>query len=178
MNIIQLIQNMFCGEPDCPDTEYLTERIETLSDGLAHCIGPIDIIEEHKAVTSPYDAIYGYDMVAADAAYLAYTIEDWKSIMYRLHRHLGDKLEYSPNISDCDDFALLYASTLAYSAYRAGLSKQFAFAIAWSDTHAFNLVIDSDHTSWIVEPQTGDIIGRLGDDNGDAYDVQKIWFMA
>lgn len=179
-NIMELIREMFWGSNkcSCKDIDYLTKRIETLSEELSLCIGPVDIIEEHKTEVSPYDAIYGYDMVAADAKYLTYTFEDWQSIMFRLHRHIGDKFKYNSDISDCDDFALLYASTLAYSAYREGLSKQPAFAIAWSYTHAFNLFIDDEDTAWIVEPQLGTIIGRLGENNGDSYDVKKIWFMS
>lgn len=178
MNIIEIIRNILCGTQDCPDTDYLTERIETLSEELALCIGPVDIIEEYKTSVCPYDVIYGYDLIIADSEYLTYTIEDWKAIMFRLHRHIGDKFKYHADISDCDDFALLYASTLAYSAYRAGLSKQIACAVAWSYTHAFNLIIDDDNDAWIVEPQTGDVVGRLGENNGDEYDVQKIWFLS
>lgn len=173
-----MIQNIFCGTKRCPDTDYLTERVETLSHELSLCVGPIDIIEDHKTVISPYDSIEGYNMVVADQVYLGYTIEDWTSIITRLHKKLAEKYEWTKEVYDCDDIALLYISILAYSAYREGLSKQPAMAIAWSNIHAFNLVIDDNSTSWIVEPQTGDIIGRLGEDNGESYDVKKIWFLS
>lgn len=177
MNVLKMLHDVFWGPDKCPDTDYLTERIETLSHELSHCVGSIDIIEEYKTEISPYDTIYNYDMVAADMEYLTYTITDWKAIMARLHRHLGDKYEWTKNVYDCDDIALLYASTLAYSAYRAGLSKQPAFAIAWSRTHAFNLFIDSAKTVWLVEPQTGDVIGKMIHNIDSSYDVRKIWFI-
>ena len=180
MNMLEVIRDMFFGRakcPECPNIGYLTERIETLSHELSLCVGPIDIIEQHKTIISPYDVIYGYDTVVADQVYLTYTIEDWTAIVSRLHRQLGGKYEWTKEVYDCDDIALLYASTLAYSAYRAGLSKQPAFAIAWSRTHAFNLLIDNDNGAWLIEPQTGTILGRLGEDNGDTYDVKKIWFI-
>ena len=103
---------------------------------------------------------------------------DWISIISRLHLNLGNRYEWTKSIYDCDDIALLYASTLAYSAYRAGLTKQPAFAIAWSYTHAFNLLIDSNNTVWLIEPQVGKIVGKLGGVHDDTYNVQKIWFMS
>lgn len=178
MNIINIIRDIFCGTPSCPDTDYLTERITTLSDELSKCIGPIDIIEDYQTKINPYYVIKGYDVRQADVEYLTYMPTDWSAILTRLHRHLGSKYEWTKDIYDCDDIALLYASTVAYSAYRAGLSIQPAFAIAWSNTHAFNLIIDHTNVSWIVEPQTGNVVGRLDEDNGDMYDVKKIWFMS
>ena len=49
---------------------------------------------------------------------------------------------------DCDEFSF---SLMGY--WNVGL-KQFAFGIAWSSKHAFNIMIDNDHQIWIVEPQT------------------------
>ena len=95
-----------------------------------------------------------------------------------MHRHMGDKFKYESDISDCDDFALLYASIIAYSAYRTGLLKQPAFCIIWSNIHAYNGFITSDNEVFLYEPQTGDIIGRLGDDLGKMYDSKKIWFLS
>lgn len=177
MSIINIIRNIFCGALSCPDTDYLIKQIESLTRELSHCIGSVDIIEEYQTEINPHTVIKGYDMVIADAKYLTYKIEDWKSIMYRLHRHLGSKLKYGTNVSDCDNFALLYASTLAHSAYRAGLSKQIAFCIIWSSTHAYNGFITSDGDMFLYEPQTGDIIGKIDADNGDMYNSKKIWFL-
>lgn len=178
MGIMEMIRNMFRGTSKCPDTGYLTKRIETLSAELAHCVGPIEIIEEHKSTISPYDIIDGYDMVIADISYLTYSIDDWSSLIARLHKNLGNKYEWTKSVYDCDDIALLYASTLAYSAYRAGFTKQPAFGVAWSNSHAFNILIDSKNTVWLVEPQTGSIVRRLSDNIYDMYDVKKIWFLS
>lgn len=175
---MEIIRDMFRGTPECPDTDYLTERVKTLSNELSRCVGPIDITEKHQASVQPHYILGKYDLVIADYDYLLYTIDDWSSIIARLHRQLGEKYEWTKSVYDCDDIALLYASTLAYSAYRAGLSKQPAFAIAWSDKHAFNLLIDDNKTVWLVEPQTGSIIGRLNNNYDDMYDVKKIWFLS
>ena len=178
MNMMELIRDMFRGTSKCPDTDYLKKRIETLSAELARCVGPIEIIEDHKSVISPYDVIKGYDMVVADRVYLAYSIEDWTALIARLHKNLGNKYEWTESVYDCDDIALLYASTLAYSAYRAGFTKQPAFGVAWSKSHAFNILIDSKDTVWLVEPQNGSILRKLTDRIYDMYDVQKIWFLS
>lgn len=178
MNLIKIIQNILCGTPVCPDTDYLTERIETLSEELALCIGPIDLMEKTSTSINPHRVIKGYNLVIADTEYLTYTFDNWKSILTRLHKHLGEKYNWTKEIYDCDNISLVYTSTLAYSAYRAGLSKQVAFGIAWSNTHAFNVAIDDENNVWVIEPQSGSIVGELGTDLGESYDVKKIWFLS
>jgi len=49
---------------------------------------------------------------------------------------------------DCDNF-----SFAAMGYWSQGL-KSFAYGIAWSNSHAFNIFIDSNKQIWIVEPQT------------------------
>lgn len=176
MNIFDIICNALCGNREC-NTNYYVKRIETLSTELARSLGPIDIIEESTGEVNPHHVIKGYDMVIADAKYLTYTIENWGNILHRLHRDLGNKYKWIENVYDCDDIALLYSSILAYSAYRAGLTKQPAFGIAWSNTHAFNLFIDSDNGVYLYEPQSGTFKGLLGNSIHELYCVKKIWFM-
>jgi len=48
---------------------------------------------------------------------------------------------------DCDEFSF---ASMGY--WNEGL-KQFAYGIAWSKTHAFNIMIDNKKQIWIVEPQ-------------------------
>ena len=49
---------------------------------------------------------------------------------------------------DCDNFSF------ALLGYWSESLESFAFGIAWSRTHAFNIMIDKDKKIWIVEPQT------------------------
>ena len=177
MDIIKLICNIVCKRKDSPDIDYLTERIKILSNELSYCLGPIDIIEIHKTEVNPHHIITGYDMVIADEKYLTYDIKDWKTILMRLHRNLANKSKYRKSIWDCDNISFIYSSILSYSAYRAGLSKQPAFAIAWSNTHAFNLFIDNNNNVHIYEPQSGTFKGLLGNSLNESYCVKKIWFM-
>jgi len=49
---------------------------------------------------------------------------------------------------DCDEFSF---ALMGY--WNKGL-EQFAFGIAWSNAHAFNIMVDNNKQIWIVEPQT------------------------
>jgi len=49
---------------------------------------------------------------------------------------------------DCDEF-----SSALNGYWNDGL-KQFAFGIAWSKPHAFNIMVDEQKQIWIVEPMT------------------------
>lgn len=49
---------------------------------------------------------------------------------------------------DCDNFSF------ALNGYWSDGLKSFAFGIAWSNNHAFNVMIDKDKEIWIVEPQS------------------------
>ena len=49
---------------------------------------------------------------------------------------------------DCDNFSF---ASMGY--WSEGL-KSFAYGIAWSQAHAFNILIDEKKQIWIVEPQT------------------------
>jgi hypothetical protein len=49
---------------------------------------------------------------------------------------------------DCDNFSF------ALMGYWSENLKSFAFGIALSQTHAFNIMIDNVGVIWIIEPQT------------------------
>jgi hypothetical protein len=49
---------------------------------------------------------------------------------------------------DCDNFSF---ASMGY--WSDGL-KSFAFGIAWSKNHAFNIMVDKDKNVWIIEPQS------------------------
>jgi len=49
---------------------------------------------------------------------------------------------------DCDNFSF------ALMGYWSDGLKSYAFGIAWSASHAFNIMIDQNKVIWIVEPQT------------------------
>lgn len=49
---------------------------------------------------------------------------------------------------DCDNFSF------ALMGYWSESLKSFAFGIAWSAKHAFNIMVDNNRTIWIIEPQS------------------------
>jgi len=49
---------------------------------------------------------------------------------------------------DCDNFSF---ASMGY--WSDGL-KSFAYGIAWSTNHAYNIMIDKDKNVWIIEPQS------------------------
>ena len=57
-------------------------------------------------------------------------------------------VDWIANDHDCDNFSF------ALLGYWSDSLKSFAFGIAWSNTHAFNLMIDNNKQVWIVEPQS------------------------
>jgi hypothetical protein len=60
--------------------------------------------------------------------------------------------QYTAEGHDCDNFSF---ALMGY--WSAGL-ESFAFGIAWSSMHAFNIMLDDQKKLWIVEPQTNNFI--------------------
>ena len=56
--------------------------------------------------------------------------------------------EWKEESYDCDEFSF---ALMGY--WNLGL-YQYAFGIAWTKTHAFNIMVDNKKQIWIVEPQT------------------------
>ena len=64
---------------------------------------------------------------------------------------------------DCDEFSF---ASMGY--WNQGL-KQFAYGIAWSQSHAFNIFIDNENKIWIVEPQSNKYISLEEAKNNALY---------
>jgi len=60
-----------------------------------------------------------------------------------------DKAHYVSEFHDCDDFSFRLMGQFSVKPY-SGL----AFGIAWSRTHAYNIVVVTNEGVFIVEPQT------------------------
>jgi len=179
MNMIKTIMEMLCDNFHRKETEYMTERIQTLSDLLAKSIQPVNITAKETQKINPAEIISNIgDVVIADYPYLAMDYSSWQDNLKRIYYELGNKLSYEPNVFDCDDFALIFASTVAYSAYKSGWDNQPAIGIAWSVNHAFLLFVCNNGDIYLYEPQVGVTIGRLGDDLNEMYKVRKVWFLS
>lgn len=158
----------------CPkvDNTFYIDRIKNLSNALIATKQTIDLEDGFKV--EPRKIVQ--NIVTADLTYIAYEVAEWERILSDLTVK-GD-FEYRKSIFDCDDFALVCASTIAQSAYHANLEYQPAFCIMWSRTHAYNGFITDAREVYVYEPQTNEIMGKLGDDMGENYATTKIWIMS
>ena len=178
MNIIEMIANAITGTRCRRENDYLTERIQTMSASLSRSIQPVDIVARRTQKVNPTRLISKVnDVVIADNFYLAIDKDSWIKNLENVYNELNNKLKYTPNIFDCDDFALVFASTVTYSAFRSMYKIQIAFGIAWSDVHAYNVFICDDGKVYIYEPQNNNVVGLLDSDLAEMYKTKKIWFM-
>jgi len=69
--------------------------------------------------------------------------------------------EWKEESYDCDEFSF---ALMGY--WNLGL-YQYAFGIAWTKTHAFNIMVDNKKQIWIVEPQTN-IFYKIEDKKNNA----------
>ena len=99
-------------------------------------------------------------------------------VLTNIYNILKPTETYAQNIFDCDDFALVFSGVLAYSAFISGFTIQPAFAISWSNSHAFNLFIDNEKNVYVYEPQNNKIMTYAEAIKQNMYSPKKIWFMS
>lgn len=168
----------FIQKPNCNkyqnEITYLNDRVETLTKLIGQSIVPIEITAKIAGRVKPYLFV---NCVVGDGEYETFTLSDWKVILLKIHTQIKDQCIYTPEIFDCDDFALLFSSIMTYSAYKSNMKIQPAFGIAWSKLHAFNIFIANNEV-YIYEPQNNQVM-TLAEANKEAmYKVTKIWFMS
>lgn len=121
-----------------------------------------------------------YDIHYADLDYFATEIRVWKSILTRTHAQVKKALvKWKRNISDCDNWAYTTLDIVSMAFTKAGSSfgLQGALGIAWSKTHAYNLIVDEEKTIWVYEPQTNKIIGKMDEMTDETYISKRVYFM-
>lgn len=120
-------------------------------------------INELKSLLLPYvpvgslylsDRIYGLTSVEEAKRFSAETKIFARTWVEELH--------------DCDEF-----SSALNGYWNDGLS-QFAFGIAWSSPHAFNILVDEKKQVWIVEPQTNKFTKIEDMKNNTTYSPLKL----
>ena len=165
------------------EEEYYENRINTLMELINSFITEEDkqllTIQKPKVIVNPLALGFGY---VADVNYYALDLEDWKRILkvaYRVRQRVFERIAnykeyYDLEAFDCDDYALLTNAIIVLIARYLKLDYQLAFAIAWSDTHAFNIFIANNNTIYIYEPQNGNIYSYpISSD----YQIKEVWFM-
>jgi len=158
------------------DCSYYEERIKELENLLLKSIELPDFsyLSGKVIEIDPRNYIKGVNNVdVADWLYYALDYNDWIDVLNKISKTF--KAVWKEEVFDCDDFSLLFSAMLAYSVYKSGFNKQFAFGIAWSYTHAYNIFIDKSGKVWIFEPQTNKVIGELGKTT-KPYDTVEVWF--
>jgi len=189
LRIQDVLRNIFrpcdCGEElkKCEkDKKYYAKRAETLAKALANSVVLPDTENflVYVGEINPWKTIRKigqYDVVTADKTYYTLAQDSWIKILSSIQSEVEKVLpKWRTNISDCDDYALLMASFVVATFAKSYLDKQVAFAIAWSNNHAYNLFITTEGTCEIYEPQSNVIVGQLGKTTG-IYKTEKIWFM-
>lgn len=68
-----------------------------------------------------------------------------------------DKERYLSEIFDCDDFSFRLMGQFDVMPYSA-----LAFGIAWSRTHAYNVVVVTNEGVFVVEPQSDEMLKVYG----------------
>lgn len=182
MNLIELINRLFTKSTNCEKEikkiKYLNSRLESLIQSLSESIPPISINIEQGGIVKPYNIVNIKDCVVADLEYCSFTLDEWKIILTNIYNVLKPKETYTSKIFDCDDFALVFSGVLTYSAFKSGFLLQPAFAISWSNKHAFNLFVDNKNNVYIYEPQNNKIMTYNEAIKQDTYNVKKVWFMS
>ncbi len=136
-----------------------------------------DIVDIDRAVEIyPYrhPKLNDYELTVADLKYYALVKSDWRDLLDEIHPHLINLIgEWTAEIADCDDFALIMNAFIASSFIKAGFDLQGAFFMAHSPTHAYNIFVDSEKFAWVYEPQTNRVKG-LVDRVDPPYDTKKV----
>ena len=103
-------------------------------------LGTIQLVDVYKLLSPLCKDIYLSD------EYFSLTSMEEASIFSE-----STKVQYQSWVAeshDCDNFSF------ALLGYWSDSLKSFAFGTAWSNKHAFNLMIDNSKHIWICEPQT------------------------
>lgn len=192
--ILNRICNFFCSHSSAyqslraknmklkKDLAYYSSRAESLTFALSNAveIPNISKFTMNKLKINPSQTINTttYNLVKADAYYYAFSLEDWKNILTAIYEQKQKIIDvWIREISDCDDHALIMAGLVASTFSKTNLEYQGAFAIAWSNSHAYNLFITDDNQTYVYEPNGGVIQGELGETDAP-YDTKMIWFMS
>ena len=139
--------------------EELLEEVKTLNERIKDLKGMIDSGDTIDAPI-PLDIIKIADLrsllsLYCGNIYLSDTIYGLTSMEEAKKFSIETKIaarQWIKEQHDCDEFSF---ALMGY--WNVGL-KQFAFGIAWSNSHAFNIMVDEKKQIWIIEPQTNKFI--------------------
>ena len=178
----------------CPDYTTLTRKIDELNtlnqelelrvalltnalDDSFVVLSADDCVDINDATkVYPYSnlVLKQYELTVADLSYYCFPKTQWETLLSEIHPFLTDLIgEWTENVADCDDFALIMNAFVASSFIKGGYDLQGAFFIAHSPTHAYNIFVDNTKQVWVYEPQNDKIVGLIGKAS-KPYDTKKI----
>ena len=103
--------------------------------------GKISIIELSKLLRNNFP---NTKIILSDNNYDLCSLEEAK---YFLGKDITNFEKYEKESYDCDDFSRVLWF------YWKDWQETLAMGIAWSNVHAFNILIDDQKRIWIIEPQ-------------------------
>lgn len=174
----EMIQNMTL------DKLELLQQVKDLNALLASSVIIPDISSfvNYPTAFNAFDNEIGIPLgIIADETYYAFSLEQWKKILTPIQIVVKNTLKkWNPDISDCDDWALVLNGFVVTAFVKTGLTHQGALLFARSRTHAYNVFIaydDSVFTPYIYEPQNNTVIGKLSEVDYEPYVTIKGWLL-
>jgi len=115
---------------------------------------------------------------AGDDEYLALPFEAWSVMLTGIYDVVEAAMgEWKADIHDCENFALDMVHFVSFVCRDSGFPIQAAFSYARSPSHGYNVFIDSGGEAWVFEPQSGKVIGKLGETE-KPYDTIRVYFLS
>jgi hypothetical protein len=170
------------------DVDGLNDELSSLRDTLAGAIVLPDVSEWTSGGVEfdPWSHEWApWPDNIADERYLVFPYEDWTEVLRRVQPNVRvmlrrrDELfgKWRSEVSDCDNFASTMSALVAGAFAKAGLSMQGAFMRARSESHAYNLFMDTEKVLWVYEPQSGETVCRVDEADEERYETYRFWFM-
>lgn len=166
------------------DKLELLQQIRNLNSILASSIILPDISNdvaspvEYNAFDNPINIPLG---IIADETYYAFTLNQWKDALTKIQAVVKKTLKkWKPDISDCDDWALVLNGFAVTAFVKANLDHQGALLFARSRTHAYNIFVAVESTGfvpYIYEPQNNSVVGKLDEVDYEPYVTIKGWLL-
>lgn len=129
--------------------EYIQQLEDTIKEMLDKSLNRIPKTKGHITYNETLSILKKHcslnNIYLSDPTYAVTTMTNAKEFS---KESLIQTREYKKNTHDCENFSY------ALNGYWSDSLKSFCFGIAWSRTHAFNIMIDYKGAVWICEPQT------------------------
>lgn len=119
----------------------------------------------------------GYGYRAADYEYRVYQKEKWVELCDAVYTEVKKvHPKWIQEVGDCNNYANTFNALVALAFRGSGAPKQGFFLTLWSRTHAYNGFVDDSLDVWILEPQSGRVIGQINEVD-DPYVTRDVFLI-